>query len=352
MIRFLAKRFVHSFFVLIGIVLVVFSLFQLLPGDPVSMMAGYSTTMSEREEMRKELGLDKPVSVQLVNYLNDLSFISVYEDTPQNEYKYDYQKLFSVNDSQVVLKKPYLGKSFQTNKRVIDVLLEYLPGTILLSLAAMLISTFLGVIFGVLSALNKDSFWDHFFVALSTFGISIPTFVSAIIISITFGYYFGDFTGLSMTGSLYETLPSGKKVMKLQNIILPAITLGIRPLSIITQMTRSSLLEVLNQDYIRTARAKGLGFIKVVFVHALRNALNPVLTTVTGWLASLMAGAFFIEYIFKWKGIGYKTIQAVENMDLPIVMGATIMVGTIFILVNIFVDILYAFLDPRVRIDE
>ena len=138
--------------------------------------------------------------------------------------------------------------------------------------------------------------------------------------------------------------------MHLENIILPAITLGIRPLSVIVQLTRSSMLDVLTQDYIRTAKAKGLGKFKVVFKHALKNALNPVVTAVSGWLATLMAGAFFVEYIFDWKGIGFVTIKAVQNLDFPVVIGCTLFIATVFIIVNILVDIIYAMLDPKVRL--
>ena len=137
----------------------------------------------------------------------------------------------------------------------------------------------------------------------------------------------------------------------LRNLLLPAVALGIRPLAIITQLTRSSMLDVLGQDYIRTARAKGLSQMATVLHHALRNALNPVVTAVSGWLASLMAGAFFIEYIFNWKGLGTVTLRAVENLDFPVVMGATLFVAALFVVINIAVDVLYAVLDPRVKLD-
>jgi ABC-type dipeptide/oligopeptide/nickel transport system permease component len=155
-----------------------------------------------------------------------------------------------------------------------------------------------------------------------------------------------------LTGQLYETDPfTGERQLVLRNLLLPAVALGVRPLAIIMQLTRSSMLDVLSQDYIRTARAKGLSPGRTVWRHALRNALNPVVTAVSGWLASLMAGAFFIEYIFNWKGLGTVTLRAVENLDFPVVMGATLFVAAIFVLVNIGVDMLYALLDPRVKIN-
>ena len=151
-------------------------------------------------------------------------------------------------------------------------------------------------------------------------------------------------------GSLYTLDPFEGKVLTLQNLILPAFTLGIRPLAIIVQLTRSSLLDVLSQDYIRTAKSKGLSFFRVIFKHALKNALNPVITTMSGWFASLLAGAVFIEYIFGWKGIGLQLFNALEKYDLPVAMGVTLFLSVVFVVVNIIVDILYAVLDPRVRL--
>ena len=154
-----------------------------------------------------------------------------------------------------------------------------------------------------------------------------------------------------MTGSLYEVDPFNGEILQWKNIILPAITLGIRPLSVIVQLTRSSMLEVLSMDYVRTARAKGLSMWTVIVKHALRNALNPVITALSGWFGSLLAGAVFIEYIFGWKGVGKVTVDALEHYDFPVVMGSVLMVSIFFVLINILVDLLYARLDPRVRVE-
>ena len=180
-------------------------------------------------------------------------------------------------------------------------------------------------------------------------GVSVPSFFAGILIAWFFGYVLADITGLSMFGSLYEIDPYKGKMLALQNLILPAIALGIRPLAIITQLTRSSMLDVLSQDYIRTATAKGLAPKTVIIKHALRNALNPVLTSVSGWLASLLAGAFFIEYIFNWHGIGKLTVDALLTADFPVVMGSVLFIALIFVIVNTLADILYGVLDPRVR---
>jgi peptide/nickel transport system permease protein len=172
----------------------------------------------------------------------------------------------------------------------------------------------------------------------------------AIIVAYFFGFVWSDWTGLHITGSWFDIDLEGNRRLTLQNLVLPAFTLGIRPLAIITQLTRSAMLDVLDQDYIRTAYAKGLSRTTVIWKHGLRNALNPVITAVTGWFAELLAGAFFIEWIFGWKGIGKVTVDALEKLDFPVVMGSVLVSAVFFILVNILADILYGVVDPRVRI--
>jgi len=351
MIRYIAKRLAYGFLVLVGVVIVVFFLFHALPGDPVSMMAGQRTDIATRESIAKELGLTEPLHIQFLLYVNDLSPLSVHEDNPQNQAKYHYMKLFGAGkDKVLVVKKPYLRRSFQSNRRVDEILFENLLNTFWLALAAMVIATLLGIVSGIIAALNQNTWIDHLIISVSVMGISIPTFLSAVLFAIVFGYYLSDYTGLNLTGQLWETDPFYGRQLHLENIILPAITLGIRPLSIIVQLTRSAMLDVLSKDYIRTAKAKGLSTFVTVYKHALKNAMNPVITAVSGWLASLMAGAFFVEYIFDWKGLGFVTIKAVQSLDFPVVMGSTLIVALIFILINIFVDILYAVVDPRVRL--
>ncbi len=337
--------------VMLGVAVMVFLLFQVLPGDPVAMMAGQRTDVSTREAIARDFGLDKSLGEQLWLYLKDLSPLARYEDTEENQRKYDYTKLLRTGSHAWVFKLPYLRRSFQTNKRVDEMILENLEGTIWLAVAAMLFATFFGILFGIVAALRQNTFWDHLLLSLSVIGISAPSFVAAILISLVFGYYLSDYTGLNLTGQLWVNDPIEGRHLELKNLLLPAFTLGLRPLAIITQLTRSTMLDVLSQDYIRTARAKGLRFYQVVLKHALKNALNPVITAVSGWLASLMAGAFFVEYIFNWKGLGSITISSVLNLDFPVVMGATLVVALVFVLINILVDILYATLDPRIRLN-
>ncbi len=350
MINFIIKRFTYGILVILGVILVVFFLFHALPGDPVAMMAGQRSDLATKEAITREFGLDKPLPVQLYLYVKDLSPIAVYQDTPENQAKYEYTVLFRLAGNVAVFKRPYLRRGFQTKRRVGEIIQDKLASTFWLALTAMVFATIVGIFFGVLAALNQNSFWDHVFVSGSILGISIPSFVSSAVIGMIFGFYLSDFTGLNVTGQLWQVDPfEGRKLM-LKNLILPAFTLGIRPLSIIVQLTRSSMLEVLGQDYIRTAHSKGLAYYTIVFKHVLKNALNPVITSVSGWLASLMAGAFFVEVIFDWKGLGYTTISAVTSLDFPVVMGVTLFFALVFVIINILVDVVYAMLDPRVRL--
>lgn len=214
----------------------------------------------------------------------------------------------------------------------------------------MIFATFIGIFLGVISAVNKDTWIDRSANAFAILGISAPSFFAGIIIAWLFGFVLGDYTGLNMSGSLYNYDPFRGEVMNWKNLILPMITLGIRPLAIIVQLTRSAMLDVLSMDYIRTARAKGLSNRQVIYRHALRNALNPVVTAISGWFASLLAGSFFVEYIFGYNGLGKATVDALELSDFPVVMGSILFVAFIFVIINILVDIAYAFIDPRVKL--
>jgi len=230
-------------------------------------------------------------------------------------------------------------------------LMQALPGTLLLATAAMIIAIAIGIPLGVVAAVRKNTWIDTSAVFTSIAGISAPSFFMGIIIAYLFGFVLSDWTGLHISGSWFEIDDvTGQKKLSLQNLILPALTLGIRPLAIITQLTRSAMLDVLEQDYIRTAYAKGLSKRVVIWKHGLRNALNPVITAITGWFAELLAGAFFVEYIFGWQGIGKITVNALDKLDYPVVMGAVLVSATFFIVINVFADMLYGLVDPRVRI--
>ncbi len=423
MLSFLLKKTAYGLLVLLGVITVVFFLFNLAPGDPVRNLVGENASPQVVEAMRKKLDLDLPLGYRFALYLNDLSPLSVHSSgQPESRIFFDQAKYSGIqllplgNDHIIALKLPYLKRSFLSDKNVSDILVEVLPGTFILAVVSIVMAMLLGLIMGIVAALNKDTFYDRLMLFVSAIGMSGPSFFVAIIVAwigailwrneiklfalptIAIGLYLiiiplgkkwfqgirwrkwvkaivvtvlgGWFvawvsgsswswvqgaihlpgTGLNMTGSLYSVDVWKGQYLDLRNMILPVITLMIRPLSVIVQLTRSSLLDVLQQDYIRTARAKGLSEVQVILKHALRNALNPVITAVSGWFASLLAGAIFVEFVFGWKGLGQQMFTAIESQDMPVVMGGVLIIATSFVLINILVDIIYGWIDPRIRV--
>lgn len=358
MAKFILKRLFYGFLVLLGVITVIFLLFNVLPGDPARMMLGQRADQASIDAINKDLGRDKPMTTQFLMYLNDLSPISIQDPENKDHFLYlnpekysSYLKLFPVSSTKIlVLKYPYLRRSYITKRKVSDIIKETLPETTVLALSAMTFATFFGILLGLFSAIKKNTWFDKSSLVFAIFGMALPSFFIGLIIAWFFGFILRDYTGLNHVGSLYTTDDYGEERLVLKNLILPTLTLGLRPLAIIIQLTRSSLLEVLSMDYIRTATAKGLSFYKVIFKHALKNALNPVITAISGWFAGLMAGAVFVEIIFNWKGIGYEVVDALNKNDLPVVMGATLVFAIIFVVINILVDIIYGILDPRVRV--
>ncbi|HKK40298.1 MAG TPA: ABC transporter permease, partial [Cryomorphaceae bacterium] len=369
--------------------------------------------------------LDLPWHKQYALYLNDVSPLSVHSEEEGSRIyldpeKYNYTQLLDFGETVLVVKTPYLRRSYQSKKQVSEIIAEALPGTVVLAVGAIFFALFFGILLGVVTAVNKGRFIDGFALFTAVLGMSAPSFFSAIIISWIGGYLWSaqttlpaipivlaliglaislfrkprtwiktvewfiggaliglallvlnsltallfDFnfllfrdaalvlpgTGLNMTGSLYDVDVFTGEYLALENLILPMITLGIRPLAIVVQLTRNALLEELSKDYTRTARAKGLSPNAVVFKHALRNALNPVVTAVSGWFASMLAGAVFVEFVFNWKGLGLQVFQSLQNDDFPVVMGSVLVIAASFVVINIFVDIIYGLLDPRVRV--
>ena len=342
----------YGFLVLAGVVIIVFFLSYVLPGDPVRLTLGQRADVASIEAVNKELGLDKPLAVQFIIYIGDLSPIWVHPNDPEAKAKYRYTALFDISEKNVVaLKAPYLRRSYQTKRKVSEILINAIPYTIILALTAIVLATLIGVLLGVIAAIRQATAIDNLSIITSVLGISLPSYFSATILTWLFGYKWAAFTGLNMTGGLFELGIEGEE-MVLKNLILPSIALGIRPIGIIMQLTRSSMLDVLTQDYIRTAVAKGLSYHTVLFKHALRNALNPVATAISGWFASLLAGAFFVEIICDWKGLGFVTVKALQESDFPVVMGSVLFTATIFVLINMSIDIVYGLLDPRVSIKE
>lgn len=350
MLWFLLKRLGNGLLVLFGVVATVFFLFNVLPGDAAQMTLGQRSDIRSLEAVTRELGLDKPLHEQFVLYLNDLSPISRHEKLAENQNKYAYLPFWEGETHVWVFKAPFLRSSYQSRQTVNQILWQALPGTAVLALSAMLFATCCGLLLGAIAAMHAHSWIDRLAVSVSILGISAPSYFASILVAYLFGYLWHDFTGLNMTGSLFEADAFAGKSLSLQNLILPAFTLGIRPLAIIVQLSRNTMLEVMAQDYVRTARAKGLSEWQVMRSHVLRNALGPVVTAISGWFASLLAGAVFVEYIFGWQGLGKVTVDALMKFDLPVVMGAVLFVAVAFIFINILVDFIYAWLDPRIRL--
>ena len=396
------------------------------------MVAGQKITPELIQAIERNLNLDLPIIQRFGIYLNDISPVSVHNEADEtsriflDESKYSYTKLFPVGgENALVIKAPYLNRSFQSKRSVSSIISQALPGTLILAVVSIVFALIIGVFGGVIAALNKDKWIDKLILILSVIGMSGPSFFMAILVAwiggllwfnsiplpiipfiiaaglfvyflvrenrreassklfsmrsvravvkaivIGFGIWLGlvllvsifslgDWvywslslpgTGLDMTGSLYSLDEWEGLYLNPRNLILPALTLGVRPLGVVVQLTRSSLLDILKQDYIRTARAKGLSENKVVYKHALRNALNPVITAVSGWFASMLAGAVFVEFVFGWKGLGLEIFNALEKEDFPVVMGAVLVISFMFVILNILVDVLYGLVDPRVRV--
>jgi len=285
--------------------------------------------------------------------LSPISFHSASKEdyTYLAEDKYSAITLFSVAETNVALKIPYLRESFQKNgQKVSSVIGETLPNTFVLAISAIVVALIIGIFFGIISALHKDSALDKTIQVLSTLGMSVPSFFSAILFAWFFGYVLHEYTHLNMTGSLYELDDFGEENrLQLKNLILPALVLGIRPLAVVIQLMRNSLLEILQQDYIRTARAKGLSEYIVFMKHAFKNIMNSLITVVGLAFALLLGGAIIVETVFSYPGIGRLVVQAVTRRDYPLIQGELLLVASSCVIVNLIVDILYPFFDPRIK---
>ena len=333
MFAYILKKTVYGLLVMLGVVSLIFVLFNILPGDPARMMLGQNADQESIDLLHKELGLDKPLGIRYLRYLNDLSPVGI-----------DHEGNFG-------FKLPELGRSYQSDRSVSSILAEAFPNTILLALVSITMAFVLGVLFGSVAAIYKDTWIEKAILLVTSLGMSLPSFFAAILIAWIFAFLLADYTGLSMFGSLYGVDDFGRgEYVDLKNIILPAVTLGIRPLSVICELTKSTMKEVLQQDYIRTAKAKGLSMFKIIKNHALRNTLNPVVSSISSWFASLLAGAVFVEYIFDWKGVGVVIVDSLEKYDFPVLMGTLIVICIMLVIINILTDIVYAFLDPRIKI--
>lgn len=302
---FSPRKLAYTLLVLVGVIVITF--FIRPPGDPARVLLGQRADSASVEALREQLGLDKPMPVQIAVYMGNL----VQGD---------------------------LGRSIATNRPVLETIMERLPATALLAFSSIAIATVLGILLGVLASWKANTWLDSLTMTTSLFGISLPAFVVGLLFVLVFGV-------------VLEWFPNSGYIDRgWQHLVLPMVTLAIRPLSIIARVTRSSMLDVLGQDYVRTARAKGLSYPKVFLKHALRNALNPVVTTVSAWFAGLLAGTYFIEFIFNWPGIGLAAFNAIEKLDYPMIQGTVLLTAVIFVVTNMVADTLYAVLDPKVRV--
>tara|TARA_Y100001968_G_scaffold313287_1_gene337324 strand:+ start:98 stop:1063 length:966 start_codon:yes stop_codon:yes gene_type:complete len=321
-----------------------------MPADPAKIKLGEHATLEDLEREREKMNLNAPLYDRYLGYLNDLSPISIHLNSDLKEY--NVIKLFSTGRKSLVFKKPYLGRSYHDERLVSEKIWEAFPNTMVLAISSIILAIFIGIPIGTICAIKKDHFVDRFFSTTSILGMSLPSFFSAIIIMWIFAYKLNWLTNLNVTGSLYEVDDLGRgEYISLKNLILPAITLGIRPIAVIVNLTRNSLLESLSSNYVIMAKAKGLSPFNVVVKHALRNSLIPVLTTTSGWFASMLSGAVFVEYIFGWNGIGKLLVDSLENIDIPLAMGLIILIGVCFVFINILVDLMYSLLDPRIKIN-
>ncbi len=305
MLSFLVARAMAAAVVLLGVTCLVFALIHLVPGDPVEIMLGESARAADREALRAALGLDRPLLSQLGHYLAGLA---------QGD----------------------LGESLHYRRPIAELLLERLPATVELALASLAVALALALPLGSLAALHKGSVWDRLAMGFSLAGVSIPNFWMGPLLILVFSLWLGWFPVSGREG------PS--------SLVLPALTLGTALAAILARMVRSALLEVLHEDYIRTARAKGLPESRVLTGHALRNAALPVITVLGLQLGTLLGGAVITETVFSWPGVGLLTLEAIQQRDYPLVQACVLLISVAYVGVNTFTDLVYAWVDPRIRL--
>ncbi len=307
MSKYVIRRFLQALPVLLGVTFVTYLLIFAVAADPARLALGIRADADTAQTFREEWGLDRPWYVQYGRFL----FRTVQGD---------------------------LGRSLSTNEAVLPAILRRFPATAELGVTALAFAVAVGVPIGVLSAVRRNSVLDHTAMVFALLGISTPTFFLGIMLAWTFGYLLG-WTPISGYAPGAEGL---------RYLILPAAALGVGPLAVVARLMRASMLEVMRQEYLVAARAKGLSELAVVVKHALRNAVIPVITAISGSLAAVLSGTFFVEYIFNWPGIGLLAVDAIANYDVTMIQGTVMFAAVIFVLTNIGVDVIYTFVDPRI----
>jgi len=340
--------------VLLGVYLILYLLLQVVSVNSVLSMIGQNADQETKAAIERQYHLDQPAWKRLALHFHDLVPLSICADDENSLWhntdaiQYGH-RLVTIGGKNLWLKLPYLGRSFQSQELVSLLIWEKFKTTFLLTMLAMFFASFLGIAMGVLAAIYHQRWPDQVILSISSLGISAPSFFVGIMLALIFGYYLSSYTGLSFRGSLIEYDDQGLASLSLKNLILPVLALSLRPLAIITQMTRNAMLDTLKEDYIRTAMAKGLSYPIVVYKHALINALNPVVSSIAGWFGSLLAGAYFIEIIFDMKGLGALTVNALMKFDTPLVLGASLLIACNFVIISFSLDFIYRWLDPRVK---
>ena len=305
MIKYILKRVLYLIPVMLLVTLIVFFLMSITKGDPARIVVGESASLEEVEAMREQMGLNDPFLIRYVRYVRDLFF------------------------------KGDLGTSYKSGLPVMDEITSALPSTIKLSLAAIVIAILVGIPIGIISATKQYSFFDNFTMILGLIGISMPIFWLGLLLILLFSVRLGWFP------------PSG--LTSFRHVILPAFALGTQSIAVFARMTRSSMLEVIRQDYIRTVRAKGQKESRITLDHVLRNALVPIVTVVGIQFGNLLGGAVLCETIFSINGVGRLMVDAIKQRDFPVVQGGVLFISLAFCLINLIIDIAYAFLDPKIK---
>jgi peptide/nickel transport system permease protein len=302
---FILQRLTGALLVIFGVISIVFLLIHMIPGDPVEIMLGESASTADREALRIALGLDQPLPVQFQHYLSGLLHLD-------------------------------MGTSIHFRRPVSDLILERLPATAMLAAVTLLLTVSMAVPLGIMAAVRRDSLWDTGAMTFSMLGVSIPNFWLGPILILVFSLWLGWFpvSGHSGPGS----------------VVLPALTLSTGLVAVLSRMVRSSMLEVLGEDYMRTARAKGMPPQRIILHHGLRNALLPVITLLGLQLGALLAGAVITETVFSWPGVGLLTIESIQSRDYPVVQACVLLISVTYVLVNLLTDLAYAWIDPRIRL--
>jgi len=307
MLSFLFSRLASALFVIFGVTCLVFLFLHMVPGDPVEVMLGESAQPADREALRHALGLDQPLLTQFGQYMGNLLQLD-------------------------------LGKSLYSQRPIVDMLIERIPATVQLAVSSLIVAVLIAFPLGVLAAVKKDSHWDQGAMGLSLIGVSIPNFLMGPILILVFSLWLGWFPVSGRDG--------------FASLILPALTLGTAMAAILSRMVRATLLETLNEDYIRTARAKGLSERLIVWRHAMRNAMLPVITLLGLQLGVLLGGAVITEVVFSWPGLGQLTIESIQRRDYPVVQACVLIISLTYVVVNTLTDLVYGWLDPRIRLEQ